>query len=429
MAEPARVGAMADRLPTLYRDGELIRGLLAQYAVQIEDLSEEAIGVQRAHWFETTLELSEAARLAALLDIPPEPWQGLGEYRAWVPALRDARLSRGAVTPAAIQTFVADYARGYQAAVGITALPELPRVDWPDEPQPGAVAFVENPRRRRYVRAPLIGGIEPLHQFSVTQRGLDESPVGLLLAGLPTAPECVPVIANLTSGQALIFLGSVPPGARLWLRPLADGTVEGRLEGTDVSDRLRSVSGLVPGVPWNESRVERPARALVLRRGRNALWFLPVAHFDALGFDRFLMALPDLLLAQGRYDESAFDHALFYQDPAVVLRLSWVETEPASFEVHLPGGSLRNLSGELEESLVERDRLTFSLNLGVQKLKAAGVAAAVRLRPFAEEQRQSDALTGVMPIVQRERGPSGADRLPDSGGVFEVTRFEASTFR
>ena len=74
------VESMLKRLPQLYRDGELVRDVLELPALQIEILEEEALEVQRAHWFDTTLELEEASSLAAILDIAPEPWQQLGEF-------------------------------------------------------------------------------------------------------------------------------------------------------------------------------------------------------------------------------------------------------------------------------------------------------------------------------------------------------------
>src|SRR5207244_3568075 len=92
-------------------------------------------------------------------------------------------------------------------------------------------AFIENPLLRRVKKAPAIGGIDPLTQFEVVNSGLDEARAGFLLTGLPTAPESVPVIANLTTGQALIVMDSVPPGARLWIRPESNGQVTAMLEG------------------------------------------------------------------------------------------------------------------------------------------------------------------------------------------------------
>ena len=426
------VEEMADRLPLLYRDAKLIRGsreeggVLEPPALQLEILDEDALGVQLSHWFDAVLELDEAADLAAVLDIAPEPWQRLGDFRAWVHSIRDAMLQEGAVTKRALQEFVQHFLDRYRAATGITATPSI--TTWSDRPSTSEPAFVENPPRRRYDRAPVSGGIEPLHQFSLIQRGLDEAFAGFLLVGLPSAPESVPVVANLTSGQALIFLGNVPPGARLWISPTQDGGVEASLEGTDVSDKMHSVS-LQPGIPWSNLQVRHPAEALVLRRGRNDLWFLPVAHFDVLGLDRFLLSLADLVLEQGRYNEMEFDHALFYQDPAVLFHITWVETQPASFEIHLPAGTLLSSPGELEESLDERNRLGFSLNEAVQKLKVAGVEANVKMLAFAEVQGQMDRMTSVLPLVHSEVGPTGADRLSDAAGLFEVTDFNHSTFR
>jgi len=428
----ATVDAMLTRLPQLYRDGELVRDVLELAAVQIEVLGEEAVDVQRAHWFDQTLDLSEAARLGALLDISPEPWQELDTYRAWLHGLVEARLRFGSVTLHAMQEFVADYSTRLQQAVRVPqllAIPSIPPPLWEAPGQPSAPAFIENPPERRYQRAPATGGIEPLHQFTIVNRGLDETQVAFLLVGLPSAPETVPVIANLTTGEGLIYMGNIPVGARLWIRPDPSGAVTAWLEGEDVSARMRSVSGLTPGTPWPTASVQQPARSITLRRGENAFWFLPVAHFDALGLDRFLLALADLLLQQGRFDETQFDRALFYQDPAINLYATWIETPPATFEIRLPGGALLSNPDELDDALHERDLLGASLNQAIHKLKAAGIGASVQLQPFREIQGQMDRLTQVLPLTFRELGPTGADQLPDAGGVFEITAFDDSTFR
>ena len=423
----AHVDAMLKRLPQLYRDGELVRDVLELPAVQLEILEEDALEVQRAHWFDAALTLEESASLAAVLDMAPEPWQQLGEFRAWVHSIRDAMLYKGAVTKRALQDFVADYTSRYQAAVKVMAVPSI--TTWSDSPSTGTPAFIENPSRWCYERAPAVGGIEPLHQFSITQRGLDETYAGFLFVGLPSAPESVPVIANLTSGQALVFLGNVPPGARLWIWPTETGGVEAMLEGRDVTDKVYSVSGLEPGVAWSNAQVTQPPEAIKLQRGKNDLWFLPVAHFDVPGLDRFLLALADLQLKQGRYDKVDFDFALFYQEPAVKLYMAWFETQPATFEIQLPAGAMVSAPDELDEALEARDRLEFSLNQAVQKLKAVGVRGSVKMQPFREIQGQVDRLTLSLPTVHHEAGPTGAPQLPEIGAAFEVTAFDKSIFR
>lgn len=421
------VKEMLSRLPTLYREGELVSQVLGVPGLQLEILDEDGIEVRRSHWFDATLELDEAAKLAAVLDLPPESWQNLGEYRVWVHALRDAMLQKGAVTRPALQDFVAQYAKLYQEVANIRAIPRLEV--WSNAPSTRDPAFLENPPVRRFQRIPNVGGVEPLFQFSVEQKGLDPTPADFLLTGLPTGPESVPVIVNLTTQEALVFLGNVPTGQRLWLKALPDGRVSAQLEEQDVTDRVRSVSGVTPGAAWEQAQVAQPARAITLARGRNDLWFLPVAHFDALGLDRFLLALADIAMSQGRYDQTYFDQAVFYQDPAVIFRLSWVETQPASFVIALPGGTLLNPSGRTSTALQSRNELEFSLGVAVKKLKAVGVSSSVILQPFQEVQPQQDYLKTVLPLHFNEVGAMGADRLPDAGGVFDVTPFNQSTFR
>lgn len=418
---------MLRRLPVLYREGELVADLLSAPDLGLMILDEDALEVQRAHWFDSALEPGEAARLGALLDIPAESWQSLAEYRVWLHSLRDALLQRGAVTVAAVRGFVQQYARLYQATAEILSIPQLER--WTDRRSTVDPALIENPLLRRFQRIPDTGGVEPLWQFTVDNKGLDPAPLDLLLTGLPSGPESVPALVNLTTGEVLLFLGNIGTGQRLWIDGHAAGGVTARLERQDVTAALRSVTGVVPGTPWEQTQVQSPARAMTLARGRNELWFLPIAHYDALGLDRFLLALADLALQQGRFDAAQFDHALFYQDPAATLIVSWVETQPASFRVELPGGALRNSTGRSTTAALSRDELEVSLDLAVSKLRGAGIASSVTLEPFGELQAQTDYLTAVLPITIRETATMGADRMPDAGGLFDVTQFGESTFR
>ncbi len=423
----AHLPRMTARLPQLYRDGELVTAVLTPPALQLEIVDEDALAVQRAHWFDSALERDEAGRLGALLDITPEPWQSLPLYRAWLHALRDAMLRFGAVTRRALTGFVEDYSTRFERALGLRLLPREWR--WQSARSAAFPALVENPPRRVVVRSPANGGTEPLHQFEVVNAGLDETRASFLLTGLAEGPEYVPVVANLTTGEALVFRDPVPQGQLLVLRAEADGSASAWLAGRDVTSRLSSVSGLVPGQAWTPSAVTVPARAITLARGANRLWFLPVAHFDAAGLDRVLLALADLLLCEGRYDETNFDHALFYQDPAVILRVSHLETQPARFEIELPAGAALHRAGDLDEALRARAQLEAALGEAVDRLRPAGVAGRIALRPFEALQGQLDRLVAVGPLVRREVGPTGADRVPDAGGMFEITRFSDSTFR
>ena len=416
---------MAAVLPPLYREGELVANLLDVPGVALDVVDEELVSIQRSHWFDQAVELEHAAALAAVLDLSPEPWQTLRVFRAWVHAFRDALLLEGSLTRPALTGFVRAYADVFQRSEQALALPPLD--DFAAEPSATRPALIENPGRRREQRAPTTGGIEPLHQFEVVNGGLDPAPAGFLLKGLPDAQECVPVIANVTTGEALIFHGTIATGQRLWIGPGEDGNANARLERTDVTAQLVGVTGLVPGAPWPS--VQSPAQPLTLAPGPNRLWFLPVAHYDDPGLDRFLLALADLDMHEGRFDETGFDHSLFYLDPAVSLHAVWTEAEPAAFAIELPAGTLRHDAGAEADARAARTQLESSLRSSIDRLRATGVRAEVVLRDFREVQRTGDALVAIQPIVRREIGPTGADALPDAGGVFGVTGFDDSTYR
>lgn len=428
----AHLDQIIGRLPQLYRDGAMVRGVLGAPAVQVEVVDQVMREIQRAHWFETTLNLEEAARIAGVLDIAPEAWQTLGTYRGWVNALRDARLREGSVTPRALQVFVAEYVRAFAAATGERVVPEPDVLDDPDEwatvPSPFAPALVENPKRRVFF-TPSGAQLEPLAQFTVQQRGIDPALPSLLFIGTPVAGESGLVLVNVTTGHALSYAGVVAPGQRLWLTPESGGTMRARLEDDDTTHLLRSIEGVTPGQPWTPADEVTPPRAMTLLPGTNQLWFLPLARYDLRGLDRATLAMPDLSLMEGRWDNTAFDASVFFQEPGVLLRMGWREAVPASFEIQLPSQLVPGGPDGLDGTLTARAQLNDALDGAVNNLRAAGVASRVVLRPFIEAQGQRDRLAMVLPKMVAERGSVGADRLLDAGGVFEVTRYDDSTYR
>src|ERR1043166_2476403 len=337
-----RVDSMAARLPQLYRDGELLRGtdrdggVLGVPGVQLEVANEVAREVQRTHWFDATYELEHAAKIAALLDFVPEVWQDLDIFRGWVHAMRDALLREGGVTVRGIQTFVREYVTALNAARGFDVFPQMQI--WNDAKKAAtanldsAPALIENPPAVRIARLPDPGEPEPLQHFVVTNGGRDDATLSFLLAGTSAGAEAAPLLANVTTGDALIYLDQIPEGKRLWIHGNESGATA-RLENEDVTSKLRSVSGLTPGQPVTTAQMKTPPAAIPLRRGANQLWFFPIAFFDVRGLDRYLFSMPDLQMSDGRFDTSAFDHALFHQPPLIVLHAAWIERVPASFEV------------------------------------------------------------------------------------------------
>lgn len=432
-----RIENMARRLPQLYRDGELLRGgrstggVLEVPAVQIEVVDEIAREIQRTHWFDATYELEHAAKLAALLDFTPQSWQQLDIFRPWVHALRDAMLLDGGVTIAAIERFVSHYAKAFQPVEEIAALTQVDT--WNDaESAAGASpnsapALIENPKARQFARFPATGVLEPLAQFGVTSHALKEVPLSLLMTGTPRGREAAPLIANLTTGAALVFMDEVPEGKRLWIRGRA-GKVTVQLENEDVTSKLRSIAALTPGTPFTASQLVTPPQPLMLKRGENKLWFFPMALFDVLGLDRFLFSMPDLAEAEGRYDATQFDHALFFQEPVMALHAAWTEETPASLDVRLPAAALLS-TRSAQEALPRRALLESSVAEGIGLLRAAGVTADLTMERLYATQPQLDRLALIEPLRLSDRGPMGADRITESAGMFEVTQFDDSTFR
>ena len=423
----AHLANMLERLPLLYREGELLSQILAIPSLDLDVFDEQMFEIQQSHWFNKAYHFEDVKKLAALLNISPEPWQELPEFRAWVHALRNAWLRNGTVTCKAIQMFVDEYTERFQTAVSINAVTTLGK--WSDKPSQTRPALVENPLRRKFQQIAGAKAVEPLHQEAIINRGLDDSKADFLLSASAAGKEFMPTLINIDSGDALIYTGVLGAGDRLWLQTMADNSVRAFTDSQDVSDKLYSVKQVKPGQAWSAEHAQKPAQALSILRGENTLWFLPVAHFNEPGLDRALLALADINLKQGRWDETHLDESLFYQDPVVDIWVSWQEARPATFDVTVPGGIMVNPANRTDEALEDRGHLEYSLNLGVQKIKAAGVEAKTTLLSFQEVQGSRDSLQDIWPKTFKEIGPSGADKNPDAGGIFGVTDFGDSVFR
>lgn len=425
----SRSTSVASHLPALYREGQLVTGINELWGVQLDMLDEASIIVQRAHWFDSTPDFDEATALGALLDIGPEEFHAdLDEYRAWVHALTNARLHGGAVTREALRILVDTYLRGFQRAADIDLVPGVPA--WVDQPDLERAALIENPTRMRHERLPVAGALETLSVLSVTNAGLDPAPWAVVLTGVAGGSEFAPFIANRTTGEAFVFRGEVGIGARLTIAPSADdrSVLRVDLDGVDVTDRLDSYAPLVPG-PDGPGEPLAANAAPLLARGRNELWFLPLAHYDTPGLDRFLLALAEDSLRTGRFDRTMFDDSIFVQRPEVSAVVTWVERVPATIEVQLPAHSMRTDAGGTDAGISARQRLEVGLDAAVDRTAAAGVATDVVMMRHAERQPSQARLTGMLPRTHREVGPTGADRLTDSGGVYGVTDFDDSVLR
>jgi hypothetical protein len=322
--------------------------------------------------------------------------------------------------------FVEMYAEAFESTNKVEALPAFD--EWSSESVRVGHAFIENPPQTTGIRLGGPGAAEPLTQQAVVNSALDAAYTSILLTG-DNGGEHVPVIANLTTGNAIVYLDQLKTGDRLWVHANDDGSVIAELGNVDVTPKFRNIRRVTPGVPWTVADTQADVRALQLQPGRNDVWFLPVAHYGVAGLDRVLLALADLDLREGRWDRSTFGHALFYQDPGVLIDLVWTERLAASIRVDLDAGTLRCPAGQSEQALEARDQLESSVGVGIRKLTAGGVASTVRFRPLHESQRQMDLLVFISGMRQHDVGTVGIDQLRDAGGLFGVTDFDNSTYQ
>lgn len=418
--------AMTGRLPALYRHGPLLQGLLTQPALQQMIVDEDLARIQQAHFFELTRDFQEVAWLADLLGLKPEPESGLREFRSYVAAFRDALREHGTTTLPTIRAFVSDHLTRFQRKMGIMAVPN-PQT-WRDDLEgDGYPALVEHSLQRKIITFPGEEAGSPLQPFSVENKGLDQTTLSIILRADDDSFEATPCVVNSTTGQGVVFQGIIKPGQRLWIKAEGPDALSAQLEHQDVTHRFASFSNWEPGQPLTAESWDDTPKPLALQVGMNQLSFFPLAQFDQPGLDRYLLAMPDTKLRQGRFNQGIFDQALFHQERRVRIQVTWVEKKRATFVVKLPmAAMLRDNTLSAEDADHARTRLVVSLDHGVKRLKAAGVDAAVEPKHHREGQRQMDFLRMIMPIRLQDGGVIGKTGSVKHGASFDKTLFNDS---
>jgi hypothetical protein len=436
-----RLDAMLGRLPPLYRDreGSLLHGLVALFGMAGAAFDEDMDRVQRAHWVDHALDRGDLAKLGELFEIAPAAWEPDDLYRARLKATIAARFA-GAVTRSAMEEVLIRILDGAQKALGVrfmelaaptAAGPSRFRTGPPR--RAGEPAFVEFPTRRR--RVPELAGaaarLRPLDRAVLRNRGLHPVPLACALTGVAGGRTAVPVLANLTTGQVVVFAGLVPCGRTLRLEAEDGERLVARLGSADVSDRIYTGDGFVPGADF-EPVVPHPApRPIMLERGTNELWFFPLALFDADGLDAYLHAMPDLGLVHGRFGGgeaeagTPFDASLFEQPPSLSVDLWWDEAQPAAFRFEIPAGAVlwrRPRTGARE---LDQERLLVLLRQTIAMLRAAGVDGDVLAVPLRERQGAEDRVRVWSPLVGQEEMRVEA-RLAAISALFDLTARDGS---
>jgi hypothetical protein len=433
---------MQDLLPppyTLERDS-VLTPVLDFIALEMDAFQEDLDRYQRSHWIRSVYQLSDAEKMAAVTDIKRLPWEDLDLFRGRLLALVVALLG-GATGPSQIRRFVYDYLSRAERVLGATFLPGMARLNGADaaysmpkdQPRYRPLSLVEYPEvPRRSGALESIGGNVPyLYRWQETNRGLDETFATFAITGARDRTS-VPIVVNLTNGDLIGYAGVLRFGetVSIGLSNAADAptsrAASARLNDVDVTRRLFSLAGFVPGVPYRTEQLDPKPRVPRMARGVNEWLFLTVGLYDVLGLDRFNFAIADDLLREGVFDRTTFDNAVFPAGTKAKLEMTWTEIEPASFQVHVPRYVVLEPAGR--DSGPEWVHLEEGLQDAIGRLHAAGVRAVVKFDPFAERQEQRISFQLPVKVIDPENGPVGHGDEVTFGGRFSESRLGSSRF-
>jgi hypothetical protein len=429
--------------PYAVADDALLVRLLDVFALEMDALSEDVDRVRQTHWIDTVYRLEELDKLAALLNVRRFSWETLPTLRARLKALVQARLS-GALGVREIRHFVYDYLTRVEEVLACVFLPGLSRPGTtrldadqaygvPEErPRYRPLELVENPEKLRRSNTLLArGGRVPyLFRWEESNRGLAPTRATFRVVGYSEGRTAVPILVNRTTGDLIGYRGTVPLGRALSIEAGgADGAAKALLEGEDVSEKLFSMEGFRLGTPFEPSDLDASPRLPRLARGENAWIYLSVGLFDVAGLSRFFYAIAGEELREGVFDATFFNQALFPSGAVAKLEMSWLETEPASFEVRVPRYLVAEPTDATDVSSARPyQQFEEGLRESIGELHAAGVRAEVKFVPFQETLRQHVRLRPSWVVLPPGRGPAGEGSSMELGGRFGETGLGSSRY-
>jgi hypothetical protein len=427
--------------PYAVAPSSVVAQLLDVLSLELEIAAEDIGRVRLTHWVEQAWTEGDVARLADLVGIDPLAWETIDTFRARLIPLVASRL-HGSVGPLEIGRFVFDYLRAAEDALGrpsdrlnAVLVPGLKAIDdpatafvaRPDRPRYRPLQLVENPPRQRSSQglAATDGRVAHVQHWHDHNGGLfDASPTIRLLGGADGRTS-VPILRHGTSGEWIGYRGVVPVGREL----LVQGDARGRharatIDGIDVSERLMSGRTFPPDPRLRPKDLDAEPRLPMVRRGDNEWMYLSAGLFGIRGVDRTFMAFADEVMREASFDDSTFDRAIFPVGPVVTIELTWVEREPASFEVRVPNGVTVEPAGRTPLA----GSVAAALGSSIGELRAAGVTAALVLLPFIEVQAHRPSVLLPWIVLPSEGAPTGTSAGFTVGGRFDDTAFGSTLF-
>jgi len=432
-----------DLIPPPYtiEDDSVLSGLIDGFALECDSAQEDIDRMRRTHWVRQAYRFEDLRRIGALFDIEPLTWENLKTYRLRLITLIAARLS-GALGPSDIRKFVHDYLVGAEDALkvtlilGLRGVPEdsvdpWQRTDKRKFFEPLELAEFPLVTRRSKALAARGGFVPVLYRWTETNRGLEDSTATFRIMGMGSDRTAIPVLLNITTGDMILYHDRLTAGALLEISLDEDAenerTARATVNGADVTHKLRSVSGVELGRAETLVDLDESPQLPRFRRGDNEWIFLSVGFFDLPALDRTFFALADGMLREGRFDETQFDQSLFPSGSLAYLDMSWVESEPASFEVRVPRNVVSAPSGRPDDA-APYDLVADALRRSLQSLHAAGVRARLRFMPFTEQQPQFIRTTFSWMRPDPETGSAGTRDELSLGMHFGETKLGRSRF-
>jgi hypothetical protein len=303
----------------------------------------------------------------------------------------------------------------------------------PDRPLFRPLGFVENPHRRKTSgRLTARGGNVPyLYRWSESNKGLDQTVAMFAVTGKIAGKTTVPILVNLTTGDLIGFARPLRFGHRLEVNPAAGSDVlaSATLNGADATAHLFSLRGFTLGVPFTPADFDAQPQLPRMARGANDWIYLSVGMYDVKGLNHFFFSIADGKLYEAVFEQTLFDHSLFPSGDVARLEMRWIETEPASFEVHVPRYLVIEPRGITEaEAVPMYQQIDDGLRSAIADLRAAGVRSDVKFVPFVDTQPQRIRVTLPWVVTDRQIGSAGIDDCVALGGHFGETKIGGSRF-
>lgn len=427
--------------PYAIEPGSVVGQLLDVLSLEFEIAAEDIGRLRLSHWVEHAYSEGDVARLADLVGVDPLEWETPETFRARLIPLVASRL-RGSVGPLEIARFVFEYLRSAEAALGrpserlaAVLVPGLRAIDEvaaafsgpPERPRFRPLRLLENPPRQRSSLGleATNGRVSHVQHWRDHNGGLFDASPTIRLVGGADGRTSVPIVVNLMSGQWVGYRGVVPVGRVLEMRADSKGRhASAALDGVDVSERLMSSRTFPPGAALTADDLDAVPRLPMVRRGDNEWMYLSAGTFGIRGLDRTFLAFADGLMRESALDASTFDRAIFPVGPVVTIEMTWIEHEPASFEVHVPNGVTVVPAGRSALA----GAVATALASSIAELRAAGVAAALVLDPFVELQAHRPTVRLPWIMLAPEGAPSGVSAGFTVGGRFDDTAFGGTQF-